>query len=367
MLSQHDLQQLASYQGSDVVSLYIDVDPTRHSSDEYRLALRHLLASVNGNAPDDIARIEKYFEHEYDWAGRSVAVFSAQHSGLWQTYALPLPMTNRIYIGRRPYLAPLMALWDTYGSYGVVLVDRLGSKMLHYQLGEMTSVEGTLGEEVRTVKTGRGSSIVGQRGGSDGHAARHISEIVRRNVKDSAASAATFFTANQCQQIVVGGADEVVKEFVGLLPAPWPSRLAGTFAASIDMPDLDLRNTTLALLAAAAHRREHELADKVITAAAKGANGVARLDDTLSAAHDGRIQILLVSDGYEADGYRCNTCGYLTVQTLAACPFCGGIFERIPHAVEAMIEQVLAQSGDVKMIQDHSPMHEAGVAALLRY
>jgi len=368
MLSQHDLQQLASYQGSNVLSVYINVDPTRQTNDEYRLALRHLLKSVNGSAaPEDVAQIETYFDHEYDWSGRSVVLFSARKSDLWRAYPLPLPIANRIHVGHKPYLAPLMALWDTYGSYGVALIDRLGVKLMVYKMGELTSVEGTMGEEVRSVKAGRGSSVVGQRGGSEGHAARRVAEVIHRNVKESAAAAASVFSANQCRQILIGGADDVAKEFIGLLPAPWPDRVAGIFAAAIDIPDIDLRDITLSLLAGTAHRRERELADKVFTAAAKGANGVARLDDTLSAAHDGRIQTLLIAEGYDAPGYQCGGCGYLTAQKLAACPFCGGAFEPIPHAVEAMIEQVLTQGGDVRVINNHAPLNEAGVAALLRY
>jgi peptide chain release factor subunit 1 len=368
MLSQHDLQQLASYQGSDVLSLYINVDPTRQTNDEYRLALRHLLKSVNGTAlPEDVTQIETYFDHEYDWSGRSVALFSAQKSDFWRAYPLALPLANYIHIGHKPYIAPLMAVWDTYGSYGVALIDRLGVKLMVYQMGELMEVEGTMGEEVRSVKTGRGSSMVGHRGGSEGHTARRVAEVIRRNVKESAAMAASVFAASQCKQILIGGADEVANEFMAALPAPWPDRVAGTFAAAIDTPEDQLREITLSILAENARRREHELADKVITAAAKGANGVARLDDTLSAARDGRIQMLLVAEGYEAPGYRCNQCGYVTTQELQPCPFCGGTFTHISHAVEAMIEQIVAQGSEIRIINDHAQLKEAGVAALLRY
>lgn len=368
MLSHNDLQQLASYQGSNVLSLYINVDPKQHTTDEYRLALRHLLESANGQAAaEDIARIEAFFEREYDWSGRGVALFSAQRSDWWRAYALPLPVPNRVHVGSKPYLAPLMSLWDTFGSYGVALIDRLGVKLMHFQMGEVIAFEGVMGEDVRTVKSGRGSSVVGQRGGTDGHSARRVAEAVRRNVKESAAAAATFFATHACTQIVIGGADEVAHEFIAALPAPWPDRVAGTFPAAIDIPDNDLRDITLSLLDEATRRREHELADRVITAAAKGSNGVVRLDDTLSAAHDGRIQALLVSEGYEASGYRCRTCGYLTAQHLEKCPFCGGAFAHIPQAVEAMMEQVVAQNGKVKVIEDHAKLKEAGVAALLRY
>jgi len=94
---------------------------------------------------------------------------------------------------------------------------------------------------------------------------------------------------------------------------------------------------------------------------------VARLDDTLSAARDGRIQMLLVAEGYEAPGYRCNQCGYVTTQELQLCPFCGGTFTHISHAVEAMIEQIVAQGSEIRIINDHAQLKEAGVAALLRY
>lgn len=368
MLSQNDIQQLASYQGADVLSLYLNVDPTQQSTGEYRLSLRHLLKTANGQAlVGDIERIERFFDHEYDGSGRGVALFSAQRDDFWQAYPLSLPVPNHVHVGHKPYLAPLMALWDTYGSYAAALIDRLGVKLMHFQMGELTALDGVLGEDVRTVKSGRGSSIAGQRGGTAGHAARRVAEVVRRNLKESAAAAAAFFAAHHSAQVLVGGADDVAKEFVGMLPAPWAERVIGTFAAPIDVPDNDLRAITYDLLEHAAHERERQLADTVITAAAKGANGVVRPDDTLGAAHEGRIQTLLVSEGFEAAGFQCGTCGYVTAQPLERCPFCGGTFARIPNAVEAMIEQVTAQGGKVRIVSGHAGLKEAGVAALLRY
>lgn len=367
MLSQNDLQQLASYQGSDVLSLYINVDPTQQTTDEYRLALRHLLDRVKGKAATDVSRIEAYFDHEYDWAGRSVALFSAQKNDLWQTYALPLTITNHVHVGPKPYITPLMILWDVYGSYGIALADKLSVKLQQYQFGELVASEDVAGETVRKVKTGRGSSAAGRRSGSGSLSARHASEVVRRNIKDSAAAAAMFFSKWDSKHVLVGAAADVLGEFVAALPALWSNRISATFPADIDISESELREIAFSKLDEANHRQEYEVADSIITAAAKGSNGVIRLGETLSAAHDGRIQLLLVAHGYDAAGYRCGTCGYLTAQELAACPFCSGTFARIPHAVEAMISQIVAQGGEVKMIAGHEQLEVAGVAALLRY
>jgi peptide subunit release factor 1 (eRF1) len=109
------------------------------------------------------------------------------------------------------------------------------------------------------------------------------------------------------------------------------------------------------------------LADAVITAAAKGKSGVVRLDDTLSAAHEGRVLTLLVAEGYTAEGFQCQQCAYVTGQRLDKCPFCGGAMANIPDAVETIIQQVLEQGGHVEIVAGHNEFAKAGVGALLRY
>ncbi len=79
MFSRRDLQELAEYKGTGkpVLSLYLNVDPSRHTTDEYKLSLRQLLRTAGEKASgDDIAAVERFFELEYDWSGRGVAVFS---------------------------------------------------------------------------------------------------------------------------------------------------------------------------------------------------------------------------------------------------------------------------------------------------
>ena len=44
MFKQEDLRELAAYQAeTPILSVYLNVDPTEHTTDEYRLALRQVL------------------------------------------------------------------------------------------------------------------------------------------------------------------------------------------------------------------------------------------------------------------------------------------------------------------------------------
>ena len=71
MIDQAALQELAGFQTTQksarVLSVYLNVDSRTRTTDEYRLALRHLLESVQGQAtPDDRARSGTYVDKEHD-------------------------------------------------------------------------------------------------------------------------------------------------------------------------------------------------------------------------------------------------------------------------------------------------------------
>lgn len=368
MFSKEDLQQLAEYHSQHpVLSLTLNVDPTRRTRDEYRLTLRHLLHSVAGRANGDAARIEAFFDHEYDWSGRGLAIFSNQTENFWKVYSLAVPIVDSISIGPRPYLTPLANLWDAYGRFVVAIVDRQGARFIFVQMGEVIDSAGVLGEEVRRVKSGVNAISTSRRRDADVATDRKEIEKVKRNVKDAAAALAAFCEKHSPRYVVLGGNAEVLNELRSYLPQPCAERIIGTFNADIDQPDLLIRDRAMELVEAHEARREAELADAAITAAAKGSGGAARLGDVLRAAHAGQVQTLLVAEGFKSPGYQCGQCGYLSAQSMARCPFCGGQFTQIPDAVEAAISKVVEQKGRVEVVRGHMKLNEVGIAALLRY
>ena len=368
MFSRDDLQQLAEYQGQhDVLSLTLNVDPTHRSKDEYRLALRHLLHSVQGRANGDAAVIEQFFESEYDWSGRGLAIFSNQKEDFWKVYSLAVPIVDSVFLGPKPYLTPLANLWDVYGRFVVAVLDKQGGRFLFVQLGEVVDSEGVLGEEVRRVKSGSGSTLTGRRRNPDEPTDRHVHEVIKRNVKDTGHALAQFCEKHAPRYVVLGGNAEIVNDVRAQLGQSWTERVIGTIAADFNDADLVIRDRALKVVEEAEHQREFNLADAAITAAAKNSHGAVRIDRVLMAAHAGQIQTLLVAEGFHSASYRCGQCGHVTMVPGAQCAFCNGTFDQIPDAVEAAIGKVLEQGGRVDIVHGHAALNEVGVAALLRY
>ena len=114
--------------------------------------------------------------------------------------------------------------------------------------------------------------------------------------------------------------------------------------------------------------KQTRLVQMIVTSEAKGQAGVIDLEDTLNAVHDGRIQTLVIRDGYRAPGYRCQGCGYLTTEMLSSCPFCENEFEKITDAVELAVRRVMRDGGEVEVLRDIEVEQEFDqVGALLRY
>lgn len=366
MLTETNLQELLGFQTEhQVLSVYLNTNPMEGSSDAYKLNLRSMLKEIN--LPKDVAAVDNYFSRQFDWNGRSVAVFSCAPDKFFRAFSLAIPIRNQVIVSERPHVKPLASLLNYYGGYGVVLVDKQGARLFSFHLGELVEQEGILGESVKRTKRGGASSKPGQRGGEAGRT-RHEDEVEDRNIRDVADFASHFFTENNVRRVLIGGTDENIALLRSHLPKSWQSLIVGTFPMSMTATKVDVLERAMQIGKQAEYRKEEQLLKKLVTGAAKERGGVLNLDDTLGAVHDGRVQALIIQDGYRAKGYRCQGCGYITAQELSACQFCGSKFEQIPDAVEMAVHRVMKAGGDVEVLQhEHKVNGFENIGALLRY
>ncbi len=366
MLTQKDFEELLTYRAEHpVLSIYLNTDPVTGNDESAMLRLRAMLRSVEAEAEREA--VLRYLEHEHDGSGRSVALFSCAPEGFFRAYALAVPVQDRIRLHAQPHVKPLAALLDRYGHYGVALVDQQGARLFSFHLGELQEQEGVLGEAIHRTKRGGASQVAGRRGGMSGQA-KHTEELAGRNMKRAAEAAARFFAGHKVRRVLLAGSEENVRLFRQHLPKAWQSLIAGDFPMSMTASPAEVLEQAMRLVEAQDRMQERALVQSAITAAAKGREGAVGLDDTLEAARTGRVQTLLVHEGYHRTGYLCSGCQYTTTQPLEVCPFCGETFTPLPDAVEYAIRQVMQSGGEVEIVHGAPELQQAGhIAALLRY
>lgn len=366
MLSDREFQELLHYQAKhSVLSVYLNTDPTEGNADAYKLRLRSMLKDID--LPEDVEVVLRYVDREHDWSGRSIAIFSCAPENFLRAFPLAVPLRDRVRISNQPSVKPLADLLDSYGGYGVVLVDKQGARLFYFHLGEMQEQEEVIGENVRRTKRGGGSQAPGRRGGVAGQT-DYVDEVAERNIKESVEHAVHFFNEKSIRRILIGGTEDNVALFRSQLPKAYQSLVIGTFPISMLASNQELMDKALEIGKDAEFRREAQLASAIVTNAAKGRGGVVNLEDTLAAIREGRIQTLLYRDGFRVSGNRCKSCGFLALQLSETCPFCGGEYEEIPDVVELAVHQVMQSGGEVEVIQKNQSIKGFDqIGGLLRY
>lgn len=365
MIKQEQLQELLSYEGDKVLSLYLDTDCTTESKETIKLQVRGMIKELKLSQENGADAIEKYLDHSYDWSQPGLAIFTSTDGSFFRDYVTAVSFRNRLRVGAKPYVKPLAHLLDHYAHYGVIMVDKVGTRFFEYHLGELQSSNGFMGEDVQKIKKGGGSSTVGMRSGGSG--ARHEEEVVQRNLRESAAAANRFFAHKPIRRLFLGGTAETVGQFSDLLPKQLQSCLAGTFALDMNAGEHEVRRETLDLLAKANNEREQKLVQTLVTAQAKGANAVIGLDDTLQAVSEKRVQSLIISDGFRTPGYVHPESDFVTAN-LARSPLGDKEMTEIEDVVDAAVALTMNQGGHVEIISNNPELEGAGrIGAILRY
>ncbi len=304
MFTEKDLRELVDHQAQQsMLTIYLNTDPSMGNTDSYRLRLRNMLKSVE--LADDVKKVEEYFDTEYDWAGRSVAIFSDQGNQFFKVFPLAVPVPDLIHVGLRPNIRPFAGLLDSYGGYGVVLIDKQGARLFHFHLGQLVEQEGVLGDSVRQVKKG-GSGVKGMRGGISSQT-RAVEETIERNMREVIDFATKFFEDKRIRRIVLSGTDDNIALFRNYLPKMWQSLIVGTFPAPMTASHQEILNRTLEVGHKAEKDRENQLIVKLITQASKQAGAIVGLETTLKAVNEGRVQNLVIQQGFQVPGFRCPT------------------------------------------------------------
>ena len=376
MISEERIRALAGHRGSCVMtSCYLDVDGRRYPRHaDYEAQLEHLVRQGREKAgrfgPEAVRSVAADFDRITAWVRggfdrshvRGLAFFACSADGFFEVVESPLPVRNAIVINHNPHVRPLEAVLHAYERFAVLLVDRQRARLFRFELGQLT--EHT---EVFDAVPRRGDQFGHPAQGSRGaHVQRHSDEVAHRHLKHAAEVTFTELQQRPVDHVILGGPHAVVAELEGLLH-PWVrDRVADRLVIAVNAGPDDVRQAALAVEAAVTRRHEAALVDRLRDAIGTG-HGVGGLEATLAALVERRVDVLLVSDGYATEGWRCRSCRYLGPRG-RRCPVCGNPMDLVVDVVEEAVEEALANKCRVQIVRENADLDVLGrIGALLRF
>ena len=365
-LSESAVRELAGFKGREgpVATLYLDVDGRRRPrKQDYERALARLVKDARDKDPharDDLRRIEEHVKKGFDRSTtRGLAVFSDMADGLWSVHELPVSVRDQLVVNASPHVRQLESALERYSRFAVLLADRQRARVLVFELGVIVERSERFDALPRHEDDG---------GDYDrDHVHDHADAVAQRHLKAAAQAAFDLYQASPFDHLLIGAPDDIAGELERSLHHYLRDRIAGRVHVPIAASDADVRDAVLAAEEDVERRKEAVLVDRLRDAVGAGNGGVGGLKPTLAALFERRVDTLLVSEGFEAQGWRCGGCGHLA--TIGpTCASCGASMTKLDDVVEAAIEDALGQSCRVEMCRGNADLDVLGrVGALLRF
>ena len=375
MLTRHEVEELGRYRSDKypVISLYLNIDTRSPEQDRSLIRLKNLFHQVEGareamttdeveSVTRDQERIRTFVREQAMQGARGVAVFASSGAGLWETYTFPNRVGQHIEIGESPYVKPLFRMLERYKPICTVLIEKGKSRIFLLYANEIEDLT-----DVFSPVPGRHD----QGGWAQARLQRHHDERVIQHLKTTADQLFRLYQDGVFRRLLIGGTDELVTQFQEYLHPYLRDRVVATFPMEMMANVKKIQERSNQALEASERATQQVLLERLESESAAQKLGMAGLRATIRALERGQIMTLLVNDGFAEPGYRCVSCGHITLNEDDQCPYCSGELEYIDDVVAHIIDQVYEQDCDVVFVAGDSNVARLAqlgdIGALLRY
>src|SRR6266545_4526572 len=257
------------------------------------------------------------------------------------------------------HIAPLVPLLGRGDGVIVALVDR--------ERGVLLALDGGRLEELANL-TEEQPGRHDQGGWSQSRYQRHIEELVSEHLRAVADDLDARVRVGEAKHVVVVGPEEARGEFRELLSQETRDALIGATSGEGHATTQELLQLAMPFVEQARLAEETELLERWQEEAGREGRAASGWAETLAAASDGRVDVLLFQQGTTRPAYQCPSCGRVQLDG-GDCPLDGTPLERREDGVDLAVRQTLVHGGTVRALarerRELGPVE--GIAALLRY
>jgi peptide chain release factor subunit 1 len=374
------LRDLAGFRSerAPVTSCYLDVDGRRfirpqdlepHLDDLLRRGRRRMASTDGPGAPDraavasveaDLRRISDYVRGGLDRSStRGLAMFSCSAEHFWHVVELAVPVPNVIVVNTTPHIRVLESVIDQHQRFAVLLVDRQRARIFLFEQRKLVEKQDHFDRLPRHDDDG------GQM--DRDHLAGHTQAAAAHHLRRAAQAAFAVYQEQAFDHLVLGTPDSLAREMERELH-PWlRDRIAARLTIPVGARDDEIVQAALEVESRVERAREAALVEKLRQAVGSGSGAAVGLADVLAALVARRVDTLLVSEGYEAPGWRCPGCAYVGVRG-RRCPVCSAEMHQVDDVVEEAVEEALNQSCRLAICRGDADLDVLGrIGATLRF
>jgi peptide chain release factor subunit 1 len=369
------LRELAGFRAANgcAISIYVDFDssetptvPAEKTKFHARVDAARKLA--DNRARDrgrdcklaleaDFERIKAWGDDEFDRDGaRSLAVFASAADGLFRIVPLVEPVADGWEVGPELWIAPLAGQLGGREGALVAVVSRERGVLYRLHEGRLDEIA----DETEEVP-GRHD----QGGWSQARYQRHIENIVLRHLK-TVGEEIDKTVHNRRTPLVVVAPEELRNEIDSALSQETRASIVGWVNAEAHANEMELLALVQPFLDEARAREDEATLERWQAERGRGGKVAAGWKQTLDAASDARVDVLLIGEGARHAAWWCPKDGRAYADG-GKCPLDGTKLEPRDDAVDLAIHHTVLHGGTFVRFGAGALTDADGIGALLRF
>jgi peptide chain release factor subunit 1 len=370
------LRELAAFRaaGGCAISIYIDFDPSEVPTIPAEKTKFHARvdeakkkadARARGRGRDcklaleaDFERLRAWGDDEFDRDGaRSLAVFASSADGLFRVVPLVEPVADGWEVGPELWIAPLAGQLGAGEGALVAVVSRERGTLFRLHDGRLEEIA----DETEEVPGQHD-----QGGWSQARYQRHIENIVLRHLK-TVGEEIDKTVHNRRPPLVMVAPEEMRGEIESTLSQETRESIIGWASAESHANEVELLAFVRPFLDEARAREDEATLERWLSERGRGGKAAAGWKQTLDAASDARIEVLLVAEGARHPAWSCPKCGRASADG-GKCPLDDTKLEEREDAVDLAIHHTVLHGGTFTRFGAGALNHDAdGIGAILRF
>jgi peptide chain release factor subunit 1 len=368
------LRELAGFRAEKgcATSLYVNLDPSEvPTAADAQTRMNALLTAAEktdrtdltheqrGALKADFERIARWLDDDFDRAGaQGLAIFAGGLDNFWSTIRLPEPVPDHVKVAHDFYLAPLIPLVARAEGTIVAVVGREQGTLYRLRAGRLDEIAEHYDETPGQHDQG---------GWSQARYGRHIEKLVQEHLKGVAQELDRSRRRLRLPKIVLVCGEEMRSEITDALSIEAREAIVGWTQAKSNAGAAELLEAVTPILEQAEAKDEAEAIERWREEAGRNGRAASGWEQTLEAASDARIELLLFQEGSDRPAWRCPACGRAATSD-GSCPLDGTRLERVEAGLDLAVHQTLANGGVVWAIRHHEDLAPVeGIGALLRF
>ncbi|MCW2964638.1 MAG: hypothetical protein JWO17_1890 [Actinomycetia bacterium] len=368
------LRDLAAFRASNgcAISMYVDFDPSAAPTVPAEKAKFHArvdetkkLAEVRAR---DRGRDCKYalaadFERIKEWSdgfdrdgARALALFASSADGLFRIVPLLEPVADGSEVGPELWISPLAGQFGRGEGALVAVVSRERGVLYRLRDGRLHEIADE-SEEVPGQHD--------QGGWSQARYQRHIENIVLRHLK-TVGEEIDKTVHNRRPHLVMVAPEEMRGELESKLSHEARASIVGWVSADAHASETELLALVRPLFDEARAREDEATLERWQAERGRGGKVAAGWKQTLDAASDARVEVLLVSEGARHQAWSCPECGRAYADG-GKCPLDDTKLEEREDAVDLAVHHTVLHGGSFVRFGAGALADADGIGALLRF